>query len=73
MEANGKEQYLRPMKFFTSHDKVQLDEGSDGVIPPLDSAAPVGRAAGANDRCASGVCGTIAGLTFGAGHGRVTD
>jgi len=42
---------------------LQLDESSDGVIPPLDPAAPVGCAASANDRCASGVCGTLAGLT----------
>src|ERR1700712_4479082 len=52
---------------------LQLRERGDRVIPALDPVAPVGRAADANDRLAICVHGPVACLTFGAGHGCVTD
>src|ERR1039458_9191647 len=47
---------------------LHVNEPGDGVIPSLDPAAPVGRTAYADDGYAGCVRGTIAGLTFGAGH-----
>src|SRR5271166_5399638 len=43
------------------------------AIPALDPAPPVDCTADANDRLAIRVHGTVARLTFGAGHGCVTD
>src|SRR5277367_3537334 len=52
---------------------LEVREAGDCVVPALDPAAPVDRTADANDRLAIRVHGTVARLTFGAGHGRVTD
>ena len=52
---------------------LQLHGRGDGVVPPLDPGAPVGGAACADNGCASGVRGTIARLTFGAGQSSLTD
>src|ERR1035437_3227353 len=52
---------------------LHVNEPDDGVIPSLDPAAPVGRTACADDGYAGCVRGTIAGLTFGAGHRCFTD
>jgi hypothetical protein len=49
---------------------LQLHGGGDRVVSALD---PAGRAADANDWCTSRVCGAIACLTFGAGHGLFID
>src|SRR5208283_4355206 len=43
---------------------LQLRQRGDRVIPALDPASPVGRAADANDRRAAHPCGAVARLTF---------
>jgi hypothetical protein len=52
---------------------LQLRQRGDRVIPALDPASPVGRAADANDRRAAHPCGAVSRLTFGAGHRDITE
>src|SRR5271156_931655 len=52
---------------------LEAREAGDCVVPALDPTAPVDRTADANDRLAIRVRGTVARLTFGAGHGCVAD
>ena len=52
---------------------LEVRQRTDGVMPALDPAAPVGGTANADDRSAIRARGTIARLTFGAGHRGITD
>src|SRR5580698_9543894 len=53
--------------------RLQVGERGDCVTPALDPATAIDRTAEANDRCAADPRGTVARLTFGAGHGGITD
>ena len=53
--------------------RLQVREHGDRVVPPPDLAAPVGRTADGDGWCAVRPRGAIARLTFGAGHGGITD
>src|SRR5258708_27855143 len=48
-------------------------EFGERVVPALDPAAPIGRPARADHRPAGRARGTVAGLTFGLGHGGFTN
>jgi hypothetical protein len=55
------------------HTRLEVDKSRDSVIPALDPATSVGRAADANDGCGRRVRGAVSRLMFGAAHRCFTD